>query len=43
LYTKSQSENLKQRDYLGDPGINRSIMLQCTLKKYSVWVCTGIS
>ena len=35
--------NLRERDHLGDPGVNERIILRWTLRKWDVGVWTGSS
>jgi len=35
--------NLKERDHLGDPGVDRRIILRCIFRKWDVGVWTGSS
>ena len=34
-------ENLRERDYLGDPGVDGRIILRCTFRKWGVGVWPG--
>jgi len=35
--------NLRGRDHLGDPGVDKRIILRWIFRKWDVWVCTGSS
>jgi len=35
--------NLRERDHLGDPGVDRRITLRLIFRKWDVWVWTGSS
>jgi len=35
--------NLRERDHLGDPGVDGRIILRCAFRKWDVWVWTGSS
>jgi hypothetical protein len=35
--------NLMERDHLGDPGVDRRIILRWIFMKWDVGVCTGLS
>jgi hypothetical protein len=36
LYTKLHSENAKETDHLGDPGVNGKALLNYVLEKYGI-------
>ena len=42
-YTGFWCANLKDRDHLGDPGVDGRIILKCIFRKWDVWVWTGLS
>jgi hypothetical protein len=35
--------NLRERDHWGDPGVDRRITLRWMIRKWDVWVWTGLS
>ena len=42
LYSGFFWEKLKSRDHLEDPGVDRSIILQCILRKQERKLCNGL-
>jgi len=42
-YTGFWWGNLKERDHLGDPGVNARIILRWIFRKWDVGVCTASS
>jgi hypothetical protein len=43
VYKGFWSRNLRERDHLGDPGVDRRIILNWIFWKWDVRVCTGSS
>jgi len=43
VYTGFWWGNLRERDHLGDPGVDGRIILRWIFKKWDVWVWTGSS
>jgi hypothetical protein len=43
VFTGFWSENLKERDQWGDPGVDRKIILRRILRKWDLGVWTGYS
>jgi hypothetical protein len=35
-------ENLRERDYCGNPGADGKIILRWTFRKWDVWIWTGL-
>jgi len=42
-YTRGREGNLKERDRLGDLGVDRRIILRWIFRKWDKGVCTGSS
>ena len=42
-YTGLWWGNLRERDHLGDPGVDERIILRCIFRKWDVGVWTGLS
>jgi len=43
VYTGFWWGNLRERDHLGDPGVDGRIIFRWIFRKWGVWVCTGLS
>jgi len=43
FYTRFWWGNLRERDHLGDPGVDGRIILRWSFRKWDVGVCTGSS
>jgi hypothetical protein len=42
-YTEFWRGNLRERDHLGEPGVDGRIILRWIFRKWDVWVWTGSS
>jgi len=42
VYTGFRCGNLRERDHLGDPGVDGRIMLRWIFRKWDVWVWNGL-
>jgi hypothetical protein len=43
LLSHVSGSSLRERDHWGDPGVDGRIMLRWILRKWDVWVWTGLS
>jgi hypothetical protein len=43
VYTEGWWGNLRERDHLGNPGVDGMIILRRIFKKWNVEICTGSS